>query len=101
MIAADVALRLPEPPAALCIWSGTLLCEAVWRAQAEARGTLRIFQSHGRTDPILPYAAAEWLRDLLTESGLEVEFLEFPGVHTIPAEAVERTAAILQEIVNG
>ena len=101
MIAADVALRLPEPPAALCIWSGTLLCEAVWRAQAESRGTLRIFQSHGRTDPILPYAAAEWLRDLLTESGLEVEFLEFPGVHTIPAEAVERTAAILQEIVNG
>ena len=100
MIATDVALRLPEPPAALCIWSGTLLCEADWRAQAESRGALRIFQSHGRTDPILPYAAAEWLRDLLTESGLEVEFLEFPGVHTIPVEAVERTATILQELVN-
>ncbi len=101
MIAVDVALRLPEPPAALCIWSGTLLCEAAWRELAESRGSLQIFQSHGRTDPILPYTAAEWLRDLLTESGLEVEFLEFPGVHTIPVEAIERTAAILQEIVNG
>lgn len=101
MIATDVALAMATPPAALCIWSGTLLCEDTWRARARARGPLRVFQSHGRTDPILPYTAAEWLRDLLTESGLNVDFLEFPGVHTIPKQAVERVASLLEDTLAG
>ena len=60
-----------------------------------------MFQSHGRTDPILPFAAAEWLRDLLDDSGLEVEFLEFPGVHTIPMEAVEKMGSLLEDALDG
>jgi len=101
MIATDVALSMDAPPAALCIWSGTLLCEDTWRGLAKNRGPLRVFQSHGRTDPILPYAAAEWLRDLLDESGLEVDFLEFPGVHTIPMEAVEKVGSLLEDALGG
>jgi phospholipase/carboxylesterase len=101
MIATDVALSMDAPPAALCIWSGTLLCEDTWRGLAENRGPLRVFQSHGRTDPILPYAAAEWLRDLLDESGLEVDFLAFPGVHTIPMEAVEKMGSLLEDALGG
>jgi len=100
MIATDVALSMTTPPAALCILSGTLLCEDTWREQAHARGSLRVFQSHGRTDPILPYAAAEWLRDLLAEAGLDVDFLDFPGVHTIPMQAVERVATLLEDTLG-
>ena len=100
MLATDVALRLPEAPAALCIWSGTLLCEAEWRELASHRAGLKVLQSHGRLDPLLPFAAAEWLRDLMTDGGLDVEFIEFPGVHTIPAEAIERTAALLESLIG-
>ncbi len=100
MLATDVALRLAEPPAALVAWSSTLLCEDQWRELAAARGRLRVLQSHGRSDSILPFAAAEWLRELFDEAGFAVEFLEFPGDHTIPAEAIHRTASLLEEVAE-
>lgn len=98
MVATDVALRLPDRPAGLCIFSGTLLAEAQWTSLAQKRGPLPILQSHGRFDPILPFAGAEALRDVLTEAGLEVEFLPFAGPHTIPYPALERLASLMQRI---
>lgn len=101
MLTTDVALRLPEPPALLTIFSGTLLSEDDWRDLAGKRGALQVLQSHGGQDMILPYEAAEWLRDLLTESGAEVEFIPFDGPHTIPQQGLERLAARLAELANG
>lgn len=95
MLACDVALRLEEAPAALVALSGTLLTEATWRELARRRAGLPVFQSHGRFDPILPFQAAEWLRDALTESGLAVDFVPFDGAHTIGAEAFSRLGAFL------
>jgi phospholipase/carboxylesterase len=95
MLATDVALRMEEAPAALGILSGTLLSEKEWTARAAARKGLRVFQSHGRQDPILPYDNAEALRDMLRGAGLEVEFLPFDGEHGIPLEAVEGLAALI------
>lgn len=100
MITPDVALRLPEPPAALCILSGTLLCEAEWRKLAANRGPLRVLQSHGRQDQILPYASAEWLLDLFREANFDVEFIPFSGGHTIPYEVLHRVAALLAETLQ-
>ena len=100
MLTTDVALRLDEPPAALCVWSGTLLNETEWRELAAKRESLRILQSHGRTDPILPFEAALWLRDLFAESGFDGEFIEFPGIHTIPPEAIVRFADLLADEVQ-
>lgn len=97
MLATDVALRLPEPPAALVIWSGTLLCEKEWLPLLSGRKGLRVVQSHGRQDPILPFAAAEWLRDAMTANGLEVEFLPFNGPHTISQPAIEATVRLLAD----
>lgn len=101
MLATDVALRLPESPGGLGILSGTLLCESEWRELAASRRGMRVFQSHGLQDPLLPFQAAEWLRDLLTESGLQVDFLPFQGMHTIPLPAMERFADLLQQAANG
>jgi phospholipase/carboxylesterase len=95
MLATDVALRLEEAPRALAVLSGTLLCEEQWRRLAPARRGLRVLQSHGRRDELLPYAGAEWLRDLLTEAGLAVELLPFDDGHTIPATVVARLAFVL------
>jgi phospholipase/carboxylesterase len=95
MLATDVALRLEEAPAALVVLSGTLIAEPEWKARASARKGLRVFQSHGRQDPILPYDNAERLRDLLKDGGLDLEFLAFEGGHTIPLEALSRVADLL------
>ena len=100
MLAVDVGLRLPEPPAALCVLSGSLLCEQKWRELASARGPLPILQSHGRQDPILPFEAAGWLRDLLTEAGMQVDFVPFDGMHTIPLEALQKMSALLEGLTD-
>ena len=100
MLTADVTLRLPSAPAALCLFSGTLLCEQEWRPLARQRGPMRVFQSHGRQDVLLSFEAAEILRDMLIEGGMSVEFIPFNGPHTIPMEAVEGFADLLDEIAN-
>jgi phospholipase/carboxylesterase len=100
MLATDVTLRLPESTAGLCVLSGTLLCEEQWRPLAARRAGLPVLQSHGTQDPILPFIAAEWLRDMLMESGLPVEFIPFRGMHTIPLEALERLAEMLEGLAG-
>jgi phospholipase/carboxylesterase len=101
MLTTDVALRLEEAPAGLAILSGTLLLEDVWRARAQGRAGLPVFQSHGRQDPLLAYEAAERLRDLLTESGLAVEFHPFDGGHGIAPEVAVTLAAFVARTVLG
>jgi phospholipase/carboxylesterase len=98
MLATDVTLRMEEAPAALGIFSGTLINEADWKARAAKRAGLKVFQTHGRVDPLLPFANAEALRTLLTGAGLEVEFLPFHGGHTIALEALERFGQLLTQV---
>jgi phospholipase/carboxylesterase len=100
MLATDVTLRSEEAPAALVALSGTLLCEDEWRPRAAARAGLQVLQSHGRMDPILPFEAAEWLRDLFVESGMKVNFIPFDSVHTIPSEALVALAALIARLVE-
>lgn len=100
MLATDVSLRLDGSVGALAIYSGTLVVEPEWRELAPRRNGLRVLQSHGTTDPLLPFRAAEWLRDLLESAGADVRFLSFPGPHTIPAEAVVATAELLDELLD-
>ncbi len=95
MVTTDVALRLEEAPAGLCILSGTVICQDEWKRRAAQRQGLPVLQSHGRYDDILPFRQAEQLRNLLTEAGLTVEFLPFHGPHTIAPEALERMADFL------
>lgn len=96
MLATDVTLRLDEGPAALALFSGTLLMEEEWRKRAPRRRGLPVLQTHGRSDPILAFSLAERLRDLLTEAGLEVDFRPFHGPHTIPSEAVDAFADLVK-----
>ena len=100
ILATDVALRLPESPAALCIWSGTLMCEEQWGQLAARRQDMPVLQSHGRNDPLLPFAAAIWLRDMLIDAGMNVDFHEFAGDHTIPLEVLEKFGMMMDEFMT-
>src|SRR5579872_3760051 len=99
MVAVDVALRLADRPAGLIVFSGTLLAEREWTELARKRGRLPVLQTHGLHDPILPFPAAEGLRDLFIASGFDVTFLPFPGPHTIPFEALKRAANLLTRVL--
>lgn len=100
MLATDVALRLPLPPAALCVLSGALINEQEWRPLATKRGPLTVLQSHGRYDSILPFPLAEELRDLFIATGANVDFHPFNGDHEIPLGVLHRVADLLNGLVG-
>lgn len=99
MVSTQVALTEKLIPSLLALFSGTLLNRAEWNRLAIAHPGCAVLQSHGRQDPILPFAPATQLRDLLTESGFKVEFVEFNGQHSIPINVLERLQAKLEERV--
>ncbi len=98
MLATELALTLPEPPKALIILSGTLLDEDHLTAALAQRHDFAFFQSHGRSDAVLPFGGAERLRDVLQDSGVEGEFVEFNGGHDIPALVLQKLDRFLMRI---
>ena len=96
MVSTDVVLRQGLVPSCLVLFSGTLLCRDEWQNLAEAHPGCPVMQSHGRQDPVLPFAPAESLRDLLQTNGFGVDFRAFHGQHTIPLPAMEDLQRILQ-----
>lgn len=97
MLATDTVLRMKGNPAALVAFSGSVLCEDEWRKLAPAHKGLRVLQSHGRQDPVLPFAGGEGLRDLLAQAGAKVEFVPFNGEHGIALEAIQKFAQLLEQ----
>jgi phospholipase/carboxylesterase len=100
MLATDVALRMKDGPAALCILSGALVNELEWRELAARHSPLPVLQSHGRQDQILMYPQATALKDLLADAGHDVEFVAFDGGHEIPPVVVHRLAELLERLMS-
>jgi phospholipase/carboxylesterase len=96
MLALDVALHDPRPLAGLALLSGTLLNRADWESRMSARAGLRVMQSHGRGDALLPFRAAEALRDLMKKAGMAVKWLPFDGGHEIPPPLLEELETFLR-----
>ncbi len=95
MLATDVFLNHAEPLGGLIIWSGTLINRQNWRERMKLRSGLRVVQSHGRLDPILPFQGAIHLRDLFVEHAHQVDFHPFQGYHSIPQSAVSAAARFI------
>jgi phospholipase/carboxylesterase len=51
--------------------------------------------SHGRADPVLPFARGASIEALLTPYGYAVTFYPFEGGHEIPAALVDRLRQFL------
>lgn len=84
MLATDVVLRSERSFAGLAILSGTYLAASEWTPRMPARKDLKVFQSHGTVDELLPYSIAEKLKLALIDAGLDVSFTRFEGGHGIP-----------------
>ena len=99
MLSTDVALRLEEAPAALLVLSGALIDQTEWRRRAPARKGLPVLQSHGTSDPILPYDGAVALKSVLVDAGLDVTFVQFRGGHGIDGAVVTAITTLLNKLV--
>jgi phospholipase/carboxylesterase len=97
MLSCDVLLRTDRKFAGLALLSGTLIAESLWQPRMSQRAGLPVLQSHGRADQLLPYSAAERLRDLLTTAGLSVEWHTFHGGHEIPPQVLDALAAFIRK----
>ena len=105
MLATDVGLRLAanleagQRVGGLVAWSGTLMAEPRWARFAESSThSLPVVQSHGRQDPILPFAAAENLHRFLTGAGHRVDFVPFDGMHQIIEGAIESASRLIENV---
>jgi phospholipase/carboxylesterase len=100
MLATDTVLRSTRPFGGLAIMSGTLVSHSEWLALMPARQGLPVLQSHGRADPVLPFAIAERLRDELSAAGMPVEFTPFNGGHGIPGPVLDGLARLIQRVAS-
>lgn len=99
MLSLDVALRDPSRAlAGLVQLSGTVIAEDEWKPCFPSRKGLKVFQSHGRADAILPFRAAERLSKLMSDGGLEVTFEPFHGPHTIPPQTLKRLSTWIRDL---
>jgi phospholipase/carboxylesterase len=100
MLACDVALHTDRPLAGLVLLSGTLLAAEQWRPRMAARRGLRVFMSHGESDPMLPFAIADGLRTELAAAGCPLTWMPFGGGHEIPVDVVRGLGAFITEVTT-
>jgi phospholipase/carboxylesterase len=101
MLTCDAVLHTDYRFAGLVQLSGNLLAQAVWGTLMGKRKSLRVFQSHGTLDDILPHIGAERLRDALTQAGLAVEWHSFRGGHEIPDPVLRRLGTFILSALKG
>jgi phospholipase/carboxylesterase len=99
MLTCDAVLQTDYPFAGLMQLSGNLLAQPVWGPLMPKRRGLPVFQSHGMQDEILPFAGAERLRDLLTKSGLPVQWHSFHGGHEIPDSVLRAVKTFFNRVL--
>ncbi len=98
MLSLDLALTSDRPLAGVILFSGTIICGDKWRTRFAARSGISIVQSHGRFDPVLPFAFAEELQGLLSAAGFRHTWVPFMGGHEIPRAALDATGRFLRAL---
>ncbi len=88
------------PPKLLFQFSGTVVCQRQWTAKLSRLKDTQVYQSHGTIDPLLPYASAQALHDLLLGGEVHADFHSFVGQHTIDGQAIEESAKLLASLAT-
>ncbi len=87
-------------PVQLLQFSGTVVCGSKWQSAMPPRlAETSVYQSHGTLDPVLPYASAETLREMMKTASVDLRFHAFDGPHTIDTESVAHVAQMLESLV--
>ena len=97
MLATEVFLKAPEPPAGLICLSGTLLSEKSWAEWAPQRKGSTIFMSHGESDQVLPHKGAIQLQKFFESHEIKTQFASFRGAHEIPNSVLEKMNSYVKD----
>lgn len=81
-MALAAALKRPRDFAGAIALSGLCSPAMLPEDAASVRG-LKVFMSHGRSDPVIPIAQARASRNLLTPLGLDLQYKEYDMPHAI------------------
>jgi phospholipase/carboxylesterase len=85
MLSMDVALAGTSSVARVVAMSGVLLMDSVSSLTAPRPTRPRFLLSHGRQDPLVPFASGTGAKDLLEKHGFSVTWRPFEGGHEITA----------------
>jgi phospholipase/carboxylesterase len=88
-VAGDIAVEEPRV-GALASFSP---CGFWLRSQLPKRSELRVLLAHGNRDDVCPVNESRTLASVLKNAHVPVQYLEFDGEHTIPAEVIRALVA--------
>lgn len=92
-----LALGADRPaPSGVLAFSGFIPTVEGWQPSLTDRPTVHAFIAHGRGDPVIDVAFARRAREILQQGGLDVEYHESDGGHTIDPADLARARHWLQ-----
>ncbi|MCX6131195.1 MAG: esterase [Proteobacteria bacterium] len=98
MLSCDAGLQLIKAPRALILLSGNLVAKTRWKERMPIAKSMQIFQSHGHSDFVLPYAGADGLAALWQKYGYDLRFISFHGGHEIPDMVLKELRSFLKSL---
>lgn len=99
MLAVELVLNMATAPKALVILSGTLADQNSLREKAPRMKGLKVFQSHGEQDQILPFSQAKALHTELQAAGWDDIWCPFSGGHEIPGSVLRDLKSFLRSVI--
>ncbi len=96
IVAAELALHLPQAPTGLLLLSTTLVDEVRWQQEFKRLTDTKVLISHGEQDDVLAYSHAQRLDEVLTQAGLFTEFVSFKGGHTVPDQVIKSVSNFIK-----
>jgi len=99
MTAMDLALAVEGAVAGVAMLSGTPIVIEEWTKELGKRPRgLPVFVSHGQNDPVLPFVASTWLKDLLTKNGAVVDYHPHSGGHDLGSGTLPKLVEFLSRL---
>lgn len=95
MLSIDVALAGTPGIERVVGMSGVLLADSVPGLSAARASRPRFLLSHGRHDPVVPFASGTRARELLEKHGFPVTWRPFDGMHEIPPAVLAEVGQFL------
>ncbi len=86
-------------PAGILAFSGFVPVVDGWEPDLARAGRTRAFVAHGRNDPIMEIGFARRARDLLEQSGFDVEYHESDAAHEIDPSHLPAAADWLRSVL--
>ena len=100
--ALDIALQSDQQCAGVLFMSGAPLVVDQWAQRLGSHKGLRVLMTHGTSDPVLPFAASGWARDLLIKGGASVVSKTHGGGHDLGGpDVLQAVADFVRDSIPG